>query len=96
VSGGCFFIVQHKKVLLDKDFQSAIETNAVGFCTDPEQAVREGFSQTNKLLLCRVAVAPSCRVINNKLIVKDLRGVQPSFLLTLESQVAVNARKNQN
>ncbi len=82
--------------MLDKDFQTAIESNTVAFSTDPEQAMREGFSKTNKLLLCRVAVAPSCRITNNKLIVKDFRGVQPSFLLTLESQVAVNARKNQN
>ena len=82
------------QVMLDKDFQSAIEGNTVAFCTDPLQALREGFSKSGKLLLCRVAVAPSCRVTNRKLIVKDTRGVQPSFILTIESQVAVNARKN--
>ncbi len=87
---------QQLRVMLDKDFQTAIESNAVAFCTDPLQALREGFSKTNKLLLCRVAVAPSCRVVNRKLIVKDTRGVQPSFVLTVESGVAVNARKNQN
>jgi hypothetical protein len=84
------------QVMLDKDFQSAIEGNSVAFCTDPLQAMREGFSKTGKLLLCRVAVAPSCRVTNRKLIVKDTRGVQPSFILSIESQIAVNARKNNN
>lgn len=82
------------QVMLDKSFVDAIESNAVAFCTDPEQAMREGLSKTNQLLICRVAVAPSCRMTNNKLIVKDTRGVQPSFLLTLESTVDVSNRLN--
>merc|ERR1711991_366825 len=85
---------QQLKVILDKNFEEAIETNAIGFCTDPEQAVREGFSKTDKLLICRVVHGPSVRTTNNKLIIKDMRGVQPTFLLTLESPAVVNARKN--
>jgi hypothetical protein len=80
------------QVMLDKNFQDAIESNAVGFCTNPEQALKEGLSKTEKLVMCRVIVAPSCRMTNNKLIVKDTRGVQPSFVLTLETIQQVNAR----
>jgi hypothetical protein len=76
---------QQLRVMLDKSFSDAIESNAVAFCTDPEQALREGFSRTNRLLICRVVQGPSVRVTNNKLIIKETRGVQPTFILTLES-----------
>ena len=82
------------QVLLDKSFADAIESNAVAFCSDPEQALKEGNSKTNQLLLCRVAVAPSCRMLHNKLIVKDTRGVQPSFLVTVESSQQASQRLN--
>ena len=79
-------------VMLDKSFEEAIESNAIGFASDPELAMREGLSRSNKLLMCRVAVSPSCRMTNGKLIVKDMRGVQPSFLLTLEDTQMMNQR----
>ena len=33
------------QTILDKSFEDAIESNAVAFCTDPEQAMKEGLSK---------------------------------------------------
>lgn len=84
---------QQLRVMLDKSFSDAIESNTVAFSTDPEQALHEGFSSTNRVLICRVVQGPSVRILNHKLIVKDTRGVQPTFILTVEGGAgAVNAR----
>ncbi len=88
-------IVASSLVCVARIDSEAIQGNTVAFCTDPEQAVREGFSQSNHLLICRVVQSASVRTLNNKLIIRDTRGVQPTFILTLSgAPAAANATKN--
>jgi len=76
------------RLILKEGFHNAI-VGELTFCTDPLQAVRESLSSrpVNKLILARVSLGwkeYDYTEINNKYKIKNLRGVLPSFVITIE------------
>jgi len=76
------------RLILKEGFHNAI-VGELTFCADPLQAIRESLSSrpANKLILARVSLGwkdYDYTEINNKYRIKNLRGVLPSFVLTIE------------
>jgi len=76
------------RLILKEGFHNAI-VGELTFCTDPLQAIRESLSSrpTNRLILARVSLGwkeYDYTEINNKYKIKNLRGVLPAFIITVE------------
>jgi len=75
------------RLILKEGFHNAI-VGELTFCVDPLQAIRESLSaRPNKVILARVSLGwkeYDYTEINNKYKIKNLRGVLPSFILTIE------------
>mmetsp|Transcript_30448 Transcript_30448/g.76447 ORF Transcript_30448/g.76447 Transcript_30448/m.76447 type:complete len:175 (+) Transcript_30448:113-637(+) len=65
-------------------FFKTYEGARIAFPQDPVQAIREGFSQSRKLLICRVVLGQH-ELLNNKYIVKNSKGCMASFIVYFSS-----------
>lgn len=71
--------------LLTKGFFQTIGVSKIAFAKDPIQAIKEGFGNTNKLLIVRVALGRENRdynVVRGKYVVENLKSVITSYIIT--------------